>query len=135
MSILGKRVPLRTIAAMAVLMILAVFAPALSKTPSREITLVAKDMAFYLESDLKAPNPTPNPTLEIKAGERVRITLKNQDRGITHDFAVPAIRKSLDQIGWNESDEVVFTAPKRPGAYPYECQPHRLMMRGTIRVF
>lgn len=130
MSILGKRIPIRAIAAMAVLMILAVLSPALSKTPPREITLVAKDMAFYLESDLK----TPNPTLDIKAGERVRITLKNQDRGITHDFAVPAIRKAVGQIGWNQSDEVVFTAPKRPGAYPYECQPHRLMMRGTIRV-
>ena len=130
MSILGKRIPLRAIAAMAVLMILAVLAPALSKTPTREITLVAKDMAFYLESD----PTTPNPTLEIKAGERVRIVLKNQERGIRHDFAVPAIRKAVDQIGWNETDDVVFSAPKRPGNYPYECQPHRLMMRGTIRV-
>ena len=131
MSILGKRIPLRAIAAMAVLMILAVLAPALSTTPMREITLVARDMAFYLESD----PTTPNPTLEIKAGERVRITLRNQDRGVTHDFAIPAIRKAVDQIGWTQSDEVVFTAPKRPGAYPYECQPHRLMMRGTIRVY
>ncbi len=131
MSILGKRIPLRAVAAMAVLMILAVLAPALSKTPSREITLIAKDMAFYLESDLK----TPNPTLDIKAGERVRITLRNQERGIIHDFAVPVLKKSLDQLGWNESDDVVFSAPKKPGTYQYECQPHRLMMRGTIRVF
>lgn len=131
MSVLGKRIPLRAIAVMAVLMILAVLTPALSKTPSREITLVVKDMAFYLESD----PTTPNPTLDIKAGERVRIILRNQDRGITHDFAVPALRKSVDQIDWNESADVVFSAPKRPGNYPYECQPHRLMMRGTIRVY
>ena len=131
MSILGKRIPLRAIAAMAVLMILAVLAPALSKTPTREITLVAKGMAFYLESDLK----TPNPTLDIKAGERVRITLRNQERGIIHDFAVPVLKKSVDQLGWNESDEVTFTAPKQPGTYQYECQPHRLMMRGTIRIY
>jgi plastocyanin len=115
---------------MAVLMILAVLAPALSKTPSREITLVVRDMAFYLEGDSKMPNPT----LEIKAGERVRVTLRNQDRGIAHDFAVPFLGKAVDQLGWNESDDVVFTAPKQPGTYQYECQPHRLMMRGTIRV-
>ena len=131
MSILGKRIPLKAIAAMAVVMILAVLVPALSKTPSREITLVAKGMAFYLESDLK----TPNPTLEIKAGERVRITLRNEERGIRHDFAVPALRKAVDELTWNESDDVTFSAPKQPGTYQYECQPHRLMMRGTIRVY
>jgi plastocyanin len=131
MSILGKRISLTAIAAMAAVMILAVLAPALSKTPSREITLVAKGMAFYLESDLT----TPNPTLEIKAGERVRITLRNQDRGITHDLAVPALRKAVDQLTWNESDDVTFSAPRQPGTYQYECQPHRLMMRGTIRVY
>lgn len=131
MSILGKRVPLRAIAAMAVLMILAVLAPALSKAPVREITLVARDMAFYLESDPK----TPNPTLDVRAGERVRIRLLNQDRGITHNFAVPVLKKAVDEIGWNESDDVEFSAPQGPGTYQYECQPHRLMMRGTIRVY
>lgn len=40
MSILGKRIPRRAMAAMAALMVLAVLAPALSKTPTREITLV-----------------------------------------------------------------------------------------------
>ena len=131
MSILGRRVPVSAVAAMAVLMIIGILAPAFSKTPAREITLVAKDMAFYLEHDLN----TPNPTLEVKAGERVRITLRNRDRGITHDFAVPVLRKAVDQIDWNESDDVVISVPKRPGTYQYECQPHRLMMRGTIRVY
>jgi plastocyanin len=131
MSILGKRIPRSAIAAMAVLMLLAILAPALSKTPSREITLVVRDMTFYLEGDLN----TPNPTLHIKAGERVRITLRNQDRGITHDFAVPFLKKAVDQIDWNESDDVVFSAPKQPGTYLYECRPHRLMMQGTIQVY
>ncbi len=130
MSVLGTRIPRRAIAALAVLMILGVLAPALSTTPSREITLVVKDMAFYLESDPK----TANPTLDIKVGERVRIILRSQDRGLTHDFAIPALGTAVDRIGWNESDDVVFSAPTRPGTYLYECQPHRLMMRGTIRV-
>jgi hypothetical protein len=116
---------------MALLMILAVLAPALSKTPPREITLIVRDMAFYLESDPR----TPNPALDMRAGERIRIRLRNQDRGITHDFAVPVLKKAVDEIDWNESDDVVFSAPKVPGTYQYECQPHRLMMRGTIRVY
>ena len=130
MSILGRRIPFGAIIAMAVVMLGAALVPALSSTPSREITLVARNMAFYLESDPK----TPNPTIDVKAGERVRIVLRNQDRGMTHDLAVPAVKKTLDLIGWNESDDLTFTAPKQPGTYQYECQPHRLMMRGTIRV-
>lgn len=131
MSILGQRVPFAAIAALAGLMVIAVLAPALSKTPTREVTLVARNMAFYLESDPK----TPNPTIDVKAGERVRIVLRNQDRGLMHDLAVPAVKKTLDLLEWNESDDLTFTAPKRLGAYQYECQPHRLMMRGTIRVY
>ena len=130
MSILGKRVPFAAIAALAALMVMAVLAPALSKTPAREVTLVARNMAFYLESDPK----TPNPTIEVKAGERVRIVLKNQDRGMMHDLAVPAVKKTLDLLEWNEADDLTFSAPKTRGTYQYECQPHRLMMRGTIRV-
>jgi plastocyanin len=131
MSILGRRIPFVAIGVMAALMILAALAPALSKTPTREITLVARNMAFYLESDPK----TPNPTIEVKARERVRIVLKNQDRGLVHDLAVPAVKKRLDLLEWNESDDLTFTAPKTLGTYQYECQPHRLMMRGTIRVY
>jgi plastocyanin len=87
-------------------------------------------MAFYLESDLT----TPNPTIEVKAGERVRVVVRNQDRGLTHDFAVPLIGAVMNEIPWNQSDELVFDVPDEPGIYEYVCRPHRLMMRGTIRV-
>ena len=131
MSILGRKVSTKAIAAMAVLMLLAVLLPALSSTPAREVTLVARGMAFYLEND---PN-TPNPTLEVKAGERLRVVLRNQDRGLTHDFAVPAVAAAMNAIGWNESGEVVLDVPDTPGTYEYMCRPHALMMRGTIRVY
>lgn len=131
MSILGRRIPGKAIAAMVALMILAALLPALSNTPSREIVLVARDMAFYLESDPR----TPNPTIEVKAGERVRIVLRNQDRGMTHDLSVPVAGAALDPITWNQASDLVMEAPGQPGAYPYECRPHRLMMRGTIRVY
>ena len=95
---------------------------------SREIRLVAQGMAFYLESD----PATPNPTLTMKPGERVRIVLSNRDRGFTHDFAVPALRTALEAIDWNEDGGVVLTAPATPGTYEYVCRPHAAMMKGTI---
>jgi plastocyanin len=131
MSILGKRIPLKVIGAMVGIMLLAALLPALSNTPSREIALVVRGMAFYLENDPL----TPNPTLDIKAGERVRVVVRNEDRGVFHNFAVPAAKAALDPVRWNESDDVVFKAPKTRGVYEYECRPHRLMMRGTIRVY
>ena len=130
MSVLGQRLSAKAIGALVGLMVLAALLPALSSTPAREVTLVAKGMAFYLEDDLQ----TPNPVIEMKAGERVRVVLRNQERGMTHDFAVPALDVALNPVSWNESQEVVLEAPSKPGTYQYECRPHRLMMKGTIRV-
>ena len=131
MSIFGRTVSGRHVAALALLMLLVALLPALSSTPTREITLVVRGMAFYLKDDPR----TANPTLEVRAGERVRIVLENRDRGMTHDIAVPALDAALDPIEWNETDTVVFDVPEAPGTYEYVCRPHRLMMRGTIRVY
>ena len=86
-------------------------------------------MAFYLED-----GDVPNPTLTFKAGERVRIVLRNQDRGINHNFAMPAAGAEFRPIGWNDSADVVVTVPDTPGTYEYWCRPHMMMMRGTIVV-
>jgi plastocyanin len=131
MSVLGHEISARAIAAMAVMMLVIALLPALSSTPAREITLVVKGMAFYLEDDVT----TPNPTIDIKAGERVRIVIKNQDRGLTHDFAFPAAEAVSKELTWNQTGQVSFTAPKTPGTFEYYCQPHRLMMKGIIRVY
>jgi plastocyanin len=134
MTILGRDLSrtllVKTAVAFTVILLLAVALPALTSTPTREVTLVAKGMAFYLEGDLS----TPNPTIDVKAGERVRIVLRNEEQGMRHDLAVPAVAAAMDAIGWNESDAVTFDAPEMPGTYQYECRPHRLMMRGLIRV-
>ena len=131
MSILGRKVPVKAIGGMVLVMILAAMIPALSGTPNREIVLVVKGMSFYLEGDPL----TPNPTLQVKAGERVRVVVHNQDRGLTHNFAVPALNVELDPMRSNESGDVMFEAPDAPGTYEYICRPHQLMMRGTIRVY
>ena len=101
----------------------------MTRPAPREITLVAKGMAFYLEN-----GDVPNPTIVVKPGERVRIVLNNLDRGLRHDFAVPSFDAALDPVSWNQSDDVVFEAPAEPGTYEYWCRPHMMMMRGKIVV-
>ena len=122
---------MKAVAAIAGLMLLAALLPVRSSTPTREVVLIARGMAFYLEGD---PS-TPNPTLEVKAGERLRVVLRNQDRGMTHDFTVPAVAAAMNAIDWNESGEVTLDVPDTPGNYEYVCRPHVLMMRGIIRVY
>lgn len=130
MSVFGQRLSAKLIGALAALMLVAALLPALSNPPTRDVILVAKGMSFYLEGDLE----TPNPVIEVKAGERVRVILRNQDRGMTHDFAVHDLDSAMKPITWNESGEVVIDVPSRVGSYDYVCRPHSLMMRGTIRV-
>jgi plastocyanin len=104
---------------------------AVSDAPVREVTLVARGMAFYLESDPE----TPNPAIEVHPGEIIRVTLRNEERGIAHDFAVPAIGDAaIGLLETGERESVTFTAPDRPGMYEYVCRPHRLMMRGRLTV-
>lgn len=130
MSIGGRKVSVKVVAAMVALVVMAVMLSAMSRTPSREITLVARGMAFYLEGD----PTTPNPTLRFKAGERVRIVLRNRERGMIHDLVVPAVGAATDALKWSEEDEVTLELPQTPGAYEYFCRPHLLMMRGTIEI-
>jgi plastocyanin len=130
MSIAGRRVPSAAVVLVALLLVAGAMIPAMSSTGAREIRLVARGMAFYLEEDPR----TPNPTIALRPGETVRIVLRNEERGLLHDFAIPALAAGLDPLAWSERGEVVITAPQRPGSYEYLCRPHRPMMRGTITV-
>ena len=132
MSIWGYRVTSKLVAVGVLVVLVGALAgvAALARSEDREVTLVARGMAFYLLGD----PVTPNPTITLKAGERVRIVLKNDDRGVTHDFAVPSVGASLDPIDWNEQEDVAFDVPTTPGRYEYVCRPHMLMMRGQIVV-
>jgi heme/copper-type cytochrome/quinol oxidase subunit 2 len=96
----------------------------------RAINLTARGMAFY-----QAGDPTPNPTLVLHRGERVRLTLTNEDRGMTHDFAVNSLAvatRPLRRAGTETT--LVFQAPERPGQSEYVCTFHALMMKGVLKV-
>lgn len=129
MSFWGHRVSAKLVITAVTVLLLGVLAVAVTREEPREITLVARGMAFYLEN-----GDLPNPTITVKPGERVRIVLRNEERGIRHDFAVPSLRAALDPLGWNESGSVTLDAPEVPGLYEYWCRPHKMMMRGKIVV-
>ena len=96
----------------------------------REIRFVVRDMTFYLEGQ-----PEPNPTLAVRAGEQVRLVIRNEDPGMRHDFVVQAWQvgtRLLVERG--EEDTITFRAPSERGDQTYLCTPHAKMMRGTIRV-
>ena len=132
MSIWGRKVSAKSVAAAAAIMILvAGLLPVMTtRAPARQVTLVAKGMAFYVEGG----GATANPAIEARAGETLRVVLRNQERGVTHDFAVPAVDAATRALNWNEQDEVTFDVPDEPGTYEYVCRPHVLMMKGQLVV-
>ena len=129
MSIWGHKVSAKLVATVVAVLLLGALGVALTRPAPREVTLVARGMAFYLEN-----GDAPNPTLTFKAGDRIRIVFRNQDRGISHNVVVPAVNAEFQPIGWNQSADVVFEVPDTPGIYEYWCRPHMMMMRGTIIV-
>ena len=95
----------------------------------RELRLVAREMTFYVEGQ-----DVPNPTLRFKAGEHVRLVLKNTDRGMSHDFVVPGWKVQTGLVDGTAETSVTFRVPDGPGSQPYTCSPHATMMRGTIEI-
>jgi plastocyanin len=95
----------------------------------REIVLVARGMAFYVEGVSVA-----NPPIVLNAGETVRLTLKNEAPGLQHDLAVPAFMAAIDPIAAGQVRTLTFTAPATPTTTDYLCRPHATMMRGRLQV-
>ncbi len=95
----------------------------------REITLVTRNMAFYLEDGTE-----PNPTIQLRAGEEVRFTVLNRDPGFRHNLAVEAWGLETRYLETEASTTVLVRAPARPGRQVYTCTPHGKMMRGIIEV-
>jgi plastocyanin len=95
----------------------------------REVVLVANGMAFGTSGV-----PGVNPTLRLKAGERVRLVLVNQDPGMKHDLVSPGIGLKIAVLDHGERAHQVLTVPREPGTYDYFCAFHALMMRGRMVV-
>lgn len=96
--------------------------------PTRTLTLVAKDMAFYLEGLSEV-----NPTLELVSGEKVRLHFINRDRGIEHDLVLPQLALHTGKISFGESAVLEFRSAEL-GWFDYLCSLHPAMMRGKVAV-
>jgi plastocyanin len=70
-----------------------------------------------------------------RRGEQIRLVLRYEDAGVSHDFAVSTWQVTTPRVaGRNMEGVVVFRVPQRRGTYTYHCTPHAEMMRGTIQV-
>ena len=109
----------------------AILAMAMSSSAgaTREVTLVARGMAFYLED-----GTTPNPTIHTRAGETIRLVLRNETPGVLHDLALGELGISMEPVKAGALGSVSLRLPPRPGAYDYVCRPHAQMMRGRLLV-
>jgi heme/copper-type cytochrome/quinol oxidase subunit 2 len=97
---------------------------------ARVITLTCRNMAYFIDGNL-----TPNPSLTVTAGERIQLHLVNHDApGVLHDFAIDPLEVATELVLPDQSREVTFRVPDRPGTYEYYCRPHAAVMRGQVDV-
>jgi hypothetical protein len=93
----------------------------------REIRLVAKNMTYYADGADSA-----NPPIRLVPGEQVRVTLRNEDRGMSHDFGIPAFGVGTGIVQFGAEKAIVFKVPEKPASATYICTPHSAMMSGSI---
>lgn len=96
----------------------------------RTITLVARDMSFFLPGD-----SSKNPRLIVERGELLRIVLRNDDPGMAHDLTFPSLGIASPMLRRSGTEtELVLRAPQQPGPHDYLCSLHAMMMRGVLEV-
>lgn len=107
----------------------------------REIVVIAKDMAFTSPDPQGGAPPaaaasgeTPGPTIVLRAGERVRIVLRNQDPGMRHDLVADHLGLRTEALDHGESDSLDLRVPNEASEGDYYCSFHSRLMRGRIVV-
>ena len=71
--------------------------------------IVARQMVFHGES-----GPA-NPTVQVRAGERVRLVLVNEDAGFDHDLSIPGWSLATSTLHGTGRTSIEFQAPDYPG--------------------
>ena len=92
-----------------------------------EIRVVAKNMTYYADGAAE-----PNPPILLVPGEQVRVTFRNDDRGMSHDFGIPGFGVGSGLVEYGTEKSFVFKVPDRPSTVTYICTPHSAMMFGRI---
>lgn len=108
----------------------AAFAAVVPRTGDvHEIRMVVRNMAYHVEGE-----PAANPTLRVRAGERVRVVLRNEDPGMIHDVGIASWRTRTAGVKAGDEARLEFTVPDGAGQAEYACTPHGQVMRGRIIV-
>ena len=103
---------------------------AVDSEAERELTIVARQMAFYVNG-----NPQPNPSIVFLPGEQIAIDFINRDRGVAHNFVIPAWNLRTDLLkGDGSSERLLFQVPLEPAKTDYTCSIHPTMMTGQVRI-
>ena len=97
--------------------------PGGQEDPQRTIVVTAQNMMF---------NET-NPTIQLTAGETVRVVFRNEDPGMQHDLIIPALGLRTGIIETGEEAVFEFTVPD-DGTFQYLCSLHPVSMRGFFAV-
>ena len=95
----------------------------------REIRITARDMSFLVEA-----MAGPNPTLALAAGEQVKVTIRNEEKGMLHDFSIPEWGVRTGSVEWGDERSITFRVPAAASTLSYVCSPHSVMMSGRIIV-
>ena len=98
--------------------------------PALEITVRAREMAFYVDGQT-----TPNPTLTLPPARRVRLTFVKEDIGVDHDLVLEGLGVISSVLPGDGSSQVLrFKTPDRPIDSTYTCSLHLRMMSAALRV-
>jgi len=100
-----------------------------SREDVRDVTLVVRNMTYYLDG-----SDVPNPPLRFGHGERVRLTLRSEDAGMSHDFNIRDWGVATRTLDGKGEVSVTFRVPSSASATSYTCTPHSAMMSGAIVV-
>lgn len=91
---------------------------------AKEITLFTKEMSFSGE----------NPILFLQPGQLARLKIRNEDKGILHDFVIQGLDSLTSGLLQFGDEKVLSFKFLEEGEYTYFCSVHPQMMRGKIIV-
>jgi plastocyanin len=100
-----------------------------SREAARELRVTARGMTYYVDGVADQ-----NPLLTFTPGEQVRVVFKNEDKGMAHNFSIPAWRVEMTVVQGTGEESLTFRVPTNASTAVYVCTPHAEMMSGRVAV-
>ena len=132
MTVRAKNKAITAAAILSIGALLATVLPMMASTDfdkRRDVHLVIRDMAFYVDG-----RGEPNPTLQFRRGERIRVIVSSEDIGMNHDFVVKDWKVASRLLHGRGEEVVNIKVPRDAESTTYACTPHAEKMRGSILI-